>query len=147
MLSAADRTGNDVYMFSGRNEKLELVSFLRKFNLDSKTWATIQTTGDTPLPRVGAALVSVGDSLLLFGGKSSEQIYFNDMWSYSVNLTLWTKLALPKDNIIPAPRSDFAALAFPNRTAILVYGGRNIAGPLSEMWIYNIEFNSMLRYK
>ena len=103
---------------------------------DLGAWKTADNVTDTdaiavvdlPEPRAGAALVALGDGLLLVGGAGPDGAPTNTTWKSqldrSANLGEWTPQA-------PLTEAVTDATAVQNGDYIWVYGGRNATGPTS----------------
>lgn len=74
-----------------------------------------------------------GGEVVLFGGISSYQRhYVQDSWIYTQgNPGTWTLLSPPNS----APGRAYAAMAS-NATTAVLFGGKNFAGPLSDVWTW-----------
>lgn len=75
------QSGNTIFFFSGINEENQLDSIFRQYSIERRLWSTIQPSGDSPAPRIGASFVSVGDFIFLFGGRSKEQYMVGALFS------------------------------------------------------------------
>ncbi len=51
-------------------------------NSDTNKWSVAESKGDTPAPRSGATMATVGDKLYLFGGLSRETGWFDELFMF-----------------------------------------------------------------
>ena len=75
-------------------------------------------------------------SALMFGGEAANTFqYFADLWRYDWPSRTWSELSQPG----PAPRSGHSAVWDPASRTMVVFGGRHLADPYSEIWAYRLE--------
>lgn len=86
-----------------------------------------------PEPRNFASLVSIEQSLYMFGGSSENKEYFNDMWKFSTITNTWEKVETT--GTLPGARSQFGYISAGYR--IFIYGGIG-----SEYFSDLFEYNS-----
>ena len=83
--------------------------------------ATVAAT--QPEPRMGHAMVSIGDGkLLVFGGRSARglsEVFLDDTWIYDATDNTWSELSAPG----PQARSQHAMAYDSKRGEVLVFGG------------------------
>lgn len=93
---------------------------------DWKTAGDVAQPIDLPEPRAGAALVALGDGLLLVGGSGPDGAPANTTWKSqldrSAKLGAWAPQA-------PLSEAVADAIVVQNGDYIWVYGGRNASGP------------------
>ena len=62
--------GHSIYMFGGADGKLKMFDQLWKLSIQTMLWTLLHTaTGDPPSARDLSAMASVGDYLVIFGGR------------------------------------------------------------------------------
>lgn len=66
------------------------------------------------------------------------------MWAFSLNLTTWS--AIPKSDIWPSPRSAFGFDMFSNRSAFVIYGGKDDTTFWNEIYVYYIDANLWVQF-
>jgi hypothetical protein len=104
------------------------------FSPTSREWSELATGGPAPSPRMNA--VWTWDPTqgidLLFGG-SDGTASFGDTYFFQPSTAAWTAAVTPS---APSPRTSSAAdfLDPPGNSTLLLTGGSNGAGPLSDTW-------------
>ena len=104
----------------------------------------IPETGTPPSPREVSGLVvdSDGKYLYIYGGRSD--IKHSDMWKFDLTTPTWTKIH-PASVLTPGPRSSsFMTTLKDDRSKILLFGGDNSNGPISDVWIYDTDNESVI---
>jgi hypothetical protein len=94
---------------------------------------------DTPRSEHTATLV--GTTMYIIGGRTTlnpgmsvvDQSYLNDVQAIDVETLAWQAVPTPLP-IFVAPRSLHAVAAFPARSELWCYGGRNAASPALQDW-------------
>ena len=107
--------------------------------LSKLEWSQVKVSTERPIARYSHTLINLHDipstqgTFYLFGGDDGgyreQQLqhlhqgymfghYFNDLWKLTTHLVddtyvegVWTQLSLPKDNILPTPRTSHTAIA------------------------------------
>lgn len=77
-----------------------------------------------PSARSGHRMAFCDKKLWVFGGfnqRSTEFIYYNDMYSFSLDSFQWTKILAENLNFAPSPRSACQMLSLP--TGLSIFGG------------------------
>ncbi len=137
-----DSQDNLLFVFGGIDDQGNLLNDLWSFSPATQTWkeanASTATTGlcnnsKIPAPRMNAAMVwdSVDQQLLLYGGLGANNHYLGDLWSYSPTAGTWTALSCSGNP--PGMRSTNAVWT---GSQILLLGGANTYGLLSDFWSY-----------
>ena len=86
-----------------------------------------------PSLRGGMSLSSDGSSLLMFGGQTSGTVFLDELWRFDG--TNWTNITPTTGS--PAPR-DWHGQAFDlGRGKLIVFGGRDQGGPMSDTWEFD----------
>ncbi|MCB0164045.1 MAG: hypothetical protein KDI79_07465 [Anaerolineae bacterium] len=103
-------------------------------DMPSNTWREV-TSGVKPVGRQYHTIVPAVSSqglvkVILFGGQDASQSARNDTWILDVASGAWT-LVDPQG--APSPRYNHASVWIPGY-GMVIYGGRNNNGPLSELW-------------
>ena len=128
------------------------------FDTSSGTWKSVNVSGSSPSPRLGATFGydPVSGKLILFGGEnlpggSAQPVLLNDTWEFSytasTNAGTWTQVPVSTacPNGCPAARYGAAADQAPRNQGVALYGGENImpasqsAAPtaFSDTWLWN----------
>src|SRR5262249_14611635 len=120
--------------YDRRNGKLVLFGGDTMMNLladtwlwDGAQWTQAQPT-QSPPPRAGHRLEWDGQRVVLFGGHTDGGV-LNDVWS-------WTGTTWPRAPVGPGPsgRAGMGLSYFHPLKELVVYGGFNAAGPLTDAW-------------
>ena len=82
-------------------------------------------------------MVCTGDSLLVFGGKTPDNVQQNDLWKLTLANSTWEKL-MPSGTL-PPTRFLHTAVWNPDGQTMLVYAGH---WDLDDLWSYNLTSNS-----
>lgn len=80
---------------------------------------------------------TTNNSVYIYGGYESIE-FFEDMWSYNLSQNEWEEIHSPSV-ITPGPRIGAYIHILEDENKILLYGGKNKQGPLSDLWIFDIE--------
>jgi len=133
-------TDSNFYVFGGTNGTDCSHSLYRFFN---GSWSVVKVNGSKfPKGRTSSGLLSVNNSLYLWGGKCSEQESEGAVWKFDLNTSEWTEV-LPADSDGPLPRYshsfkyDFSSLS----PRAILFGGRSTTNDtFNDAWLF--EFNS-----
>ena len=130
-----------IYIFGGEcatADKYHHYKDLWKFNIKSNTWEECKPRGGSPHARSGHRAVLWRHYMILFGGfheaLRSETKWFNDVWIYDFQTSIWTELKYGKLSRVPPPRSACnMALCTSPTESLVVYGGyskvKNVNSP------------------
>eukprot|EP01156_Anaeramoeba_ignava_P014827 Anaeramoba_ignava/a610504_31.p1 GENE.a610504_31~~a610504_31.p1 ORF type:complete len:1030 (-),score=348.18 a610504_31:135-2972(-) len=115
--------GNRYLLFGGHNFD-QYFSAIHVFDTGTLEWTSPETRGNrAPAARDGHTMVSLGDGrILLWGGSSGGENYFNDMWSLDPREMKWEKQEAKGK--WPAPRSGHTMTLANGR--VFVFGGLGI---------------------
>ena len=98
---------------------------------------------NSPSARSGHRMVEFDKKLWVFGGfheRSTEFIYYNDLYSFCLTNFQWCKIVASNPNSAPSPRS--ACLFQANSTGLMVFGGYcKIKGKTKEKEHATLPFN------
>lgn len=107
------------------------------YRFSTQTWKEIKSP-DTPRARRDYDMVYTKNNKVLLSGGDGDGKYLNDLWEFDVQTGVWTQLQEDTwDYKFPSPRSGHS-LAFVH-DAILLTGGSDYIGYMSDTWIYWIE--------
>jgi hypothetical protein len=104
---------------------------------------SIPETGTPPSFREfpGFTLNSSENKLYIYGGYSDS--FTDDMWEFDLTTNRWSEL-YPTSSITPGARSEPFILPLLNSSKILLFGGQTKTGPVSDLWLYDIQNQSVL---
>lgn len=113
------------YVFGGtdnRSHKNDVYAY----NVDTEYWMKIQCHGRPPAPRSGATAVLACGVIWIFGGyNKSENIYYNDVYTFNVGSMRWHEVQTKGES--PPSCTDHTAV-LTDDTVMLVFGGCDSAG-------------------
>ena len=138
---AAGEPGSQLYVFGGQGKEGEfndlwVLDKERALRGASDEWRFLRPAGATPDARQSATLTSVGDQILMFGGRQGEVTFLNDTWLFDTVSCRWSCVlpsetghglpgsAMPAPEAYagcPSPRWAHSAVRFGDR--VLVFGG------------------------
>ena len=107
----------------------------------SNTWTDLAPAGDVPQGGSAASMVYDSDrgKIILFGG-GSGQASFDDTWAYDPATNTWTDLVPPGS--VPSARVGHGMVYNAADGTVILYGGRDEDGFLSDTWSYNVASNT-----
>jgi hypothetical protein len=111
------------------------------YNLTTKDWLQLPTTGPLPDPRRGHTIVfdKTYFRWLLFGGFDGTS-YFNDVWALDLSgAPTWTRLE--PGGPVPPPRSGHVAMWDPFHGKMIVHGGFD-GSYLGDTWVLEFPTNT-----
>jgi Galactose oxidase, central domain/Viral BACON domain len=131
-----------LFVFGGIDDQSILLNDLWSYSPATQTWKELNAptaslgicrNGNMPVPRMNAAMVwdSVDQQILLYGGLGANNHYFGDLWSYSPATGTWAAIACSGN--APGARSTNVVW---NGSQMLLLGGANASGLLSDFWSY-----------
>lgn len=81
-------------------------------------------------------------TLYIYGGVKGSTL-LDDMWEFNFDTNQWKEIHSPSI-FVPGPRSSPFIQILPDAKTILLFGGMNEKGPLSDLWIFNIDNNIVI---
>ncbi len=131
-----------LFVFGGIDNQGNLLNDLWSYSPTTQTWKELNASTGTagicqnsniPAPRMNAAMVwdSVDQQILLYGGLGANNHYLGDLWSYAPNTATWAAISCSGNP--PGIRSTNAVWT---GSQMLVLGGANVYGLLSDFWSY-----------
>ncbi|XP_072242796.1 kelch domain-containing protein 4 [Leuresthes tenuis] len=120
--------GGQLWVFGGEfaspnGEQFYHYKDLWVLHLATHTWENIKASGG-PSGRSGHRMVLSKRQLLVFGGfheSTRDFIYYNDVFSFSLDTFSWSRLA--PSGSAPCPRSACQMTSTPDGTGVIIYGG------------------------
>ncbi|KXN83219.1 Tip elongation aberrant protein 1 [Leucoagaricus sp. SymC.cos] len=109
------------------------------FNLVSRKWSRIHTSGDAPGSRHGHSMAVIGTTIFMFGGYSiQDSKYFSELWAFDLR-TLRTQprweLVTPLLTERPPPRN--VSVFVPYQNQLILFGGWGEQGSTADIWSFN----------
>lgn len=100
-------------------------------------WHKLECTGNIPSPRSGHSTVSLGEILLVVGGRCQDD-YFNDLYAFNPNLGLrW--LCLYSIGEIPGNQVGHIGYYSESMDSIIIHGGDSRGVVTNELFLYNYK--------
>ncbi len=124
-----------------RRRKVAAVLALSLFSVSvsfaAGTWSKF-TPSSGPDPRGFCAMATLDDTIYMFGGKETDTILFDDLWSYDATTQTWTQLG-PAN---AGPSARYGHSAFVYNGAVYFFGGMLADySYLEELWKYDPATN------
>ena len=86
--------GTKAYVFGGEFEpRVPLDNEVHVFDLNSRTWSVMETSGDMPSPRVGVAMAAVDGVIYVFAGRDKDHEELNEFYSLDTITGIWKLLS------------------------------------------------------
>ena len=106
----------------------------------------IPDTKTPPNRRHGSALAldPIQNSLFVYGGFEDSNEYFDDMWRFDLDTQTWEEILSPS-SLTPGPRSYSYMQFLSNRRLLLLFGGSTVKGPISDLWLFDLD-NYLVRF-
>jgi N-acetylneuraminic acid mutarotase len=128
-------------IFGGVNPDSVILGDVWIYNPDDNTWMEAKVEGVPILPREGHSAVTVGNTMIVFGGISYAYSPFDDVWTYLSAENRWERNKIQGSK--PAPRWMHTAVlhtASGGKRSMWVFGGMTHQYvPLNDLWKLNIE--------
>jgi N-acetylneuraminic acid mutarotase len=128
-----------LYSFSGKDSIGMLDEFFR-FDLNVMEWTRISSgvPGVHPVPRIDAKLAVLGETLFLFGGKTTSG-YSNELFRFDEfhNQSRWSDLTLFACEQQPEGRSRHGLA--PLKGSLYVFGGISAHGRLNDVFRHDVR--------
>jgi hypothetical protein len=99
-------------------------------------------TGTPPPKRELSGLVydSKAHKVYIYGGRS-ESLY-GDMWEFDLDKRLWAEIHF-QPNMNPGARSNPFITILDESRQVLLFGGDTEIGPISDVWLYDLDSESV----
>src|ERR1051325_2969609 len=148
--AAYDSLADQVWLFGGRYAVDSLCSEfgcprrpalddLWQLDVTAPAWREIAVTGARPAARydAGLAVDPFARRLLLFGGHDSTGTAYGDLWSIPLaGPYVWSELH--PAGVGPSPRWSATALVDPIRQRLLLVGGSDPSGSVTDVWALDL---------
>jgi hypothetical protein len=152
-----DTTNNILYLFGGAifsqlpgfsptasgttGDSVYYANDVWKYDLASKKWTKVITSGTPPVGRAYSTLVfdPVNNALWLFGGNNSAGTFLNDLWKLTLSNNTWTQMS-PTGGP-PAIRTAHAACYDVPSQCMYILTGQG-SSYLNDVWRYSIPNNT-----
>jgi hypothetical protein len=115
------------------------------YDISGNSWSVIKPDEndkkDFPCGRMLHSAIILNDYLYIFGGKTGDGIYLNDMWRFNLFSQIWEKIKVTGE--VPKGRSGHTMTSFEN--FIYIFGGK--VGDLqerNEFWKFDVDRNCFI---
>ena len=108
------------------------------YNMKTNAWQIVKLSPNAkrPCPRSGHTAVFSDGEMYVFGGKDCDSNKLNDLWSFNVKGSYWTKIE-PEGEVIPCIRSGHTACMLEGFMSI--FGGIfEVTKELNDLYAYSI---------
>ena len=121
VLGGSDNGDDDASKTRSKN----VFSGLSVLNLETMCWSHPSIAGPSPFPRSGHASTVVGTNFIaIFGGKYSEEVFYNDL--FLINVDTFVSMVIPVMGTPPTPISNATLTCVGNR--LFCFGGTDKSG-------------------
>lgn len=79
---------DSLFIFGGSGQNFKLFRDVYEFNFKNRLWTKIKTTGEVQYDRIYHTAVSIGDSMVIFGGMYAQ----SDVYKFNYVTRQWTKI-------------------------------------------------------
>eukprot|EP00438_Fugacium_kawagutii_P006952 Skav203618 [mRNA] locus=scaffold935:772026:773708:- [translate_table: standard] len=116
------------------------------YNQKANTWIEIKSSG---MIRSQCSAVSMGDQMLIFGGKLWYGLTMNELWSYDPKANEWMRIE--PEGPLPVRRQGHSAVCMEHE--MLIFGGNAGIGAASDskyrndLWAYDPKANKWIEIK
>jgi len=117
-----DPVGNRIILFGGNSDS-GLKNDTWAFDLASKSWTKLNTTGTPPSGRFGfdAVYDPIGHQLVIYSGQGAG--FFNDTWTLNLATLEWKDVSPASENARPKRRYGSAAVFDPQTQSLVSFAG------------------------
>lgn len=140
---AVSLVGEKAYVFGGEfTPRVPVDNFMHVFDLEQRTWAILDVTGDVPPPRVGVTMASIGSTIYVFGGRDQEHKELNELYSFD---TITNKWSLLSSGDMSPPHRSFHSMAADD-SCIYIFGGCGNADRLKDLWAFDTTARNWIMF-
>ncbi|KAJ3428815.1 hypothetical protein M0812_24149 [Anaeramoeba flamelloides] len=127
--------GNTIIIFGGTNGKKRFGD-LHLFSVEESIWSNNpETYGDHPSARSGHSASVIGNQLWIFGGRSQNGQFLNDLFCFDHETYIWYQLEI--DGNIPSPRAWHVSNFVDEQ--LIIFGGGSISKTFDDVWVYELR--------
>lgn len=132
--------GEKAYSFGGEfKPRVPVDNCLYVFDLNDQTWSMVDATGDTPPPRVGVTMISIAETIYVFGGRDATHKELNEFFSFDTRTNTWASLPTGP------PHRSYHSMAADDRR-VYVFGGCGNEGRLKDLWAYDVVDKEWIKF-
>ncbi|KAL0483217.1 GalOx Ketch [Acrasis kona] len=93
-LACSCTVGTKIYIFGGyqvhSNSPHTVFNGMFVFDTETQQWDHLEASGLSPDPRAAASMIEFEGKLYIFGGSQGKQVFFGDLYSFSLETRQWT---------------------------------------------------------
>ena len=119
--------GNQMFLFGGWNGEGNLSNDVHSLDLDTWEWTQHSTTGNKPSGRMGHALWTIANNIIVHGGEGAGGRWLNDTFHLNTHSMKWTELSTT--GTPPSPRQGCAYAQCAGKG--FLFGGYEFKNPTS----------------
>lgn len=135
---AAVLIGKKMYVFGGSNGDIPL-NDLYTFNLETKSWNSVECKGQIPNPREGHSGVALYDRFFFIFGGWDGKVIFHDSYLFDSETKIWYKIDVG-NGIQPNSRESHTCILL--QDYIYIFGGQGNTNKKKETY-----YNDLFRLK
>ncbi|CAO1621186.1 unnamed protein product [Sympodiomycopsis kandeliae] len=113
------------------------------FDVETMCWSKPRVNGDVPSPRRAHSATMIDRRLYVFGGGDGPQ-YYSDLYCFDTVSLKWSKPEVYGSEQ-PSPRRAHSANYWNGH--IVIFGGGNGIGALSDVWMLDVRCATRLEWK
>ena len=138
-------TANSIIVFGGWDDGRSLFNDTFHLNTNTMEWTRPSITGTPPTGRFLSSYTQRRyEEGYLFGGYDNNYNYFNDLHAFNLTTNTWRKIA-PSGPLPPVRQS--ATMDVVRQHQLVVCGGSDGRGALSDCWMFDVERNEWKELK
>jgi N-acetylneuraminic acid mutarotase len=131
-------------IFGGFINSNEKVNDIYRYYIKENKWEKVLLLGgsEVPVPRSGHSAIIYKDSMIIFGGKDSDNNRLNDIWEFNFLTYTWRYFPTLDS---PYPRSGHSACLY--KDYMLVFGGiYEVTKELNDLLLFDIKTNRWITF-
>jgi len=113
---------------------------IQEFDITTKTWSTLEVTGQAPSPRTFHNGACIGGKLIVYGGgeRGAEPVSDKNTYAFDIAERSWSALKLRGD--APKPRHGHLMVAVGSR--LFLHGGMSCSSFFDDLHVLDLDRNS-----
>ncbi|OMJ77208.1 hypothetical protein SteCoe_23243 [Stentor coeruleus] len=128
-----------IWIFGGVSDKGAYLNDIWEYYITNNYWKRVITQGKEPKSReLTSCILVIGGGVVIYGGRDSTTI-FNDFSYYDSNNKYWITLNDGTDFL----SGRYGACFIPYLFSMLIIGGADFGGTISQILIYNYVMNTI----
>jgi N-acetylneuraminic acid mutarotase len=134
---------NTMIIFGGFNHEGERVNDIHRYYFKENKWEQVLIMGgEIPCSRSGHSSVLYGDSMIVFGGRDSDNNRLNDLWEFNFATYQWAYIPALQS---PLVRSGHSACIY--KDYMVVFGGIfEVTKELDDMHLFDIRTKRWIEF-